>query len=139
MMFKNGESKGDLNGFLDAGSHMDGELSFEDTFRVDGRLTGKVVSKGDLVVGERGEVSGAVEVGRVYVSGTVKASVKASKRIEITSGGRLIGDIEAPTLVIEEGGFYEGRCTMEPPKIAEKRATPPVAGVVTPLAAKREG
>lgn len=138
-MFKNGETKGDLNGFLDAGSHMNGELSFEDTFRVDGRLTGKVVSKGDLVVGEHGEVHGEVEVARVYVSGTLKASVKASARIEITSGGRLLGDIEAPTLVIEEGGFYEGRCTMQPRGAAEKSASPPVAGVVTPLAAKRDG
>lgn len=138
MMFKNEETKGDLNGFLDAGSHMDGELSFEDTFRVDGRLTGKVVSKGDLVVGERGEVNGAVEVGRVYVSGTLKGTVKATTRIEVTTGGRLLGDIEAPTLVIEEGGFYEGRCTMEAPASPEKSAAP-VAGVVTPMAAKRDG
>ena len=138
MMFKNDETKGDLNGFLDAGSHMDGELSFEDTFRVDGRLTGKVVSKGDLVVGERGEVSGAIEVGRVYVSGTLKGTVKATTRIEITTGGRLLGDIEAPTLVIEEGGFYEGRCTMEPMGQQEKKA-PPLGAVVTPMAAKRDG
>jgi len=33
-------SQGDLNGFLDAGSHIQGELRFEDTFRVDGRAFG---------------------------------------------------------------------------------------------------
>ncbi len=139
MMFKNGEAKGDLNGFLDAGSHMNGELSFEDTFRVDGRLTGKVVSSGDLIVGERGEVDGEVEVGRVYVSGTLKGSVKATARIEITSGGRLLGDITAPTLVIEEGGFYEGRCTMERAGAEAAKSAAPVAGVVTPMTAKRDG
>ncbi len=138
MMFKSDEAKGDLNGFLDAGSHMDGELSFADTFRVDGKLSGKVTSTGDLIVGERGEVDGAVEVGRVYVSGTLKGTVKAATRIEITSGGRLIGDIEAPTLVIEEGGFYEGRCTMEPRK-GQEQAPGQVGAVVTPMAAKREG
>ena len=135
MMFKGGETKGDLNGFLDAGSHMQGELHFEDTFRVDGKLTGKVVSSGDLVVGERGEVDGQTEVGRVYVSGTLKGSVRAATRIEITAGGRLLGDIETPTLVIEEGGFYEGRCTMGP---AEKPQEKSGAGVVTPLPVSRE-
>ncbi len=138
-MFKSGEAKGDLNGFLDAGSHMDGELSFEDTFRVDGKLSGKVLSKGDLVVGERGEVDGTVEVARVYVSGTLKGVIKARKRIEITAGGRVLGDIQTPTLVIEEGGFYEGRCTMEPAAQREpKSESPAVAGVVTPLKAQRE-
>ncbi len=136
MIFKNEETKGDLNGFLDAGSHMEGELSFEDTFRVDGKLTGKVTSKGDLVVGERGEVDGVVEVGRVYVSGTLKGTVTATARIEITASGRLLGDIQAPTLVIEEGGFYEGRCTMEPGARPETRTSP--AAVVTPMTAKRE-
>ncbi len=136
-MFKNGEAKGDLNGFLDAGSRIQGELSFEDTFRVDGRLEGKVTSKGDLVVGERGEVDGDVQVGRVYVSGVLKGTVKAERRIEINAGGRLLGDIQAPTLVIEEGGFYEGRCAMEPPKRTSDSGGP--SGVVTPLAAKREG
>ena len=136
MMFK-GETKGDLNGFLDAGSQMNGELSFEDTFRVDGKLTGKVSSKGDLVVGERGVVDGDVQVGRVYVSGTLKGTVKAATRIEITAGGRLLGDIQTPTLVIEEGGFYQGRCSMDRP--AEQRADAPTGGVVTPLSAKRDG
>ena len=84
-MFKTDSAKGDLNGFLDAGSHMQGELTFEDTFRVDGKLTGKVTSKGDLVVGERGVVDGTVEVGRLYVSGTLKGTVKADRRIEITA------------------------------------------------------
>lgn len=135
-MFKSEGTRGDLNGFLDAGSHMEGELSFEDTFRVDGKLSGKVVSSGDLVVGERGEVNGTVEVARVYVSGTLKGTVTATKRIEITANGRLLGDIQAPTLVIEEGGFYEGRCAMERPGQAEKRSAP--AAVVTPMAAKRD-
>jgi len=136
MMFKGGETKGDLNGFLDAGSHMQGELHFEDTFRVDGKLTGKVVSSGDLVVGERGEVDGETEVGRVFVSGTLKGTVRAQTRIEITAGGRLLGDIQTPTLVIEEGGFYEGRCSMDP---ADKQAGQAPTGVVTPIPVSREG
>jgi cytoskeletal protein CcmA (bactofilin family) len=137
MIFKGEETKGDLNGFLDAGSNMSGELNFEDTFRVDGKLTGKVSSKGDLVVGERGVVDGEISVSRVYVSGTLKGKVKAAQRIEITAGGRLLGDIQTPTLVIEEGGFYEGHCTMESGAAKQDPAVPS-AGVVTPIKASGE-
>lgn len=112
-MFKDSARGGDLNGFLDAGSHINGELHFEDTFRVDGTLTGKVVSEGDLVVGEQGEVDGEIEVGRVFVSGVVRGSIKATTRVELTAGGKAYADIATPALVIEEGALLEGQCRMQ--------------------------
>ncbi len=110
-MFKD-SARGDLNGFLDAGSHIKGELHFEDTFRVDGSLKGKVVSKGDLVVGEQGEVDGEVQVGRAFVSGVVRGSISATNRAELTAGGKVYADIQTPTLVVEEGAHFEGNCRM---------------------------
>lgn len=110
-MFKE-STQGDLNGFLDTASQIIGELHFEDTFRVDGKLTGKVVSKGDLVVGEEGEIDGEIEVGRVFVSGVVRGSITATRRTELTSTGKVYADIDTPTLVIEEGASFEGNCRM---------------------------
>ena len=112
MMFKSDGDRGDLNGFLDAGSHIEGDLHFEDTFRVDGRLTGRVVSEGDLVVGDQGRVEGEIRVGRIFISGTVKGSVNAGQRVEITARGRVNADLETPSLMIEDGAFFEGRCSM---------------------------
>jgi cytoskeletal protein CcmA (bactofilin family) len=109
MRGKNG--KGQLNGFLDGGSHLRGELHFEDTFRIDGRLTGKVESRGDLYVGERGEVEGEIRVGRLFVSGRVQAVVQA-QRVEVAPGGQLRGEIETPCLVIDEGAIFEGQSRM---------------------------
>lgn len=112
-MFKGAAVQGDLNGFLDAGSHMNGELSFEDTLRIDGKLTGNVVSGGDLIVGERGEVNGDIKVPRIFVPGKVRGSLKASERVEITSTGKVVADLHTPSLMIEDGAFFEGRCVME--------------------------
>ena len=109
MRGKNGKSQ--LNGFLDAGSHLRGDLHFEDTFRIDGKLTGKVDSRGDLYVGEGGEVEGEVRVGRLFVSGKVDAIVHAG-RIEVAPGGQLRGEVETPTLVIDEGAIFEGQSRM---------------------------
>ena len=112
MMFKSDGERGDLNGLLDAGSHIEGDLHFEDTFRINGKLSGRVVSNGDLVVGEQGQVEGEIRVGRIFISGTVKGSVKASQRVEITSLGKVNADLETPSLMIEDGAFFEGRCSM---------------------------
>lgn len=104
---------GEVNGFLDAGSHMKGELHFEDTFRIEGKLTGSVVSKGQLIVGHRGEIDGEVRVERVYISGTVRGTLRVGERVEITSTGRVLADLYTPSLTVEDGAFFEGRCSMQ--------------------------
>ena len=119
MMFKGSGAQGDLNGFLDAGSHMTGELHFEDTFRIDGKFTGSVVSEGDLIVGERGDVDGEIQVRRVFVSGAVHGALRASERVEVTATGKVMADVYTPLLTIDEGAFFEGKCSMQ------QRAQPP--------------
>ena len=116
---------GELNGFLDAGSHLEGELRFEQTFRIEGKLTGTVRSEGDLIVGPKGEVESTVEVGRIVVTGEVRGTVRAARRVEIGPGGKLLGDLETPTLVIEDGGLFEGRCQMQRAAEAKIALVPP--------------
>ena len=115
MIFKNSDGGGrqsDLNGFLDSGSHVDGELKFETSFRVDGKFTGRVNTAGDLIVGEGGEVEGDIRVGQIFISGTVKGTIRAAKKIQISSKGKVFAEIDTPALVVEDGAFFQGRCTM---------------------------
>lgn len=109
---KKSGARGDLNGFLDAGSYIEGTLHFEDTFRLDGKLKGSIVSKGDLVVGEHGDVDAEIQVGRIFVSGTVRGKVTARHRVEIAPGGRMLADLETPSLVVEDGAILQGQCNM---------------------------
>lgn len=112
------ENQGELNGFLDGGSRIEGELHFNDTFRLDGRLVGKVSSRGDLIVGRESTVEGDIKVRRLFVSGIVKGSVQA-ERIEIAPGARVEADVETPALLIEEGAHFQGRCVMDCARISE--------------------
>ena len=43
--------KGDLNAFLGEGTTFKGNLTFEGTVRVDGKLTGEIYTKDTLVIG----------------------------------------------------------------------------------------
>ena len=112
MIFKSDGKQSDLNGFLDSGSHLEGELRFEASFRVDGKLTGTVRSEGDLIVGESGEVEGEILVGQVFVSGTVRGTIRASRRVQIAPNGKVFAEIDTPSLIIEDGATFEGRCAM---------------------------
>ncbi|HKI86498.1 MAG TPA: polymer-forming cytoskeletal protein [Thermoanaerobaculia bacterium] len=105
-------TRGDLNGFLDSGCHIEGELRFEDTFRIDGELQGKIVSSGELVVGEQGRVDGEIHTRTILVFGRVKGRLEAETRIEIAASGRVEGELVTPALVIEDGATFEGQCSM---------------------------
>jgi len=112
MLFKSDNTQGDLNGFLDRGSALQGELRFEDNFRVDGKITGAIVSHGSLVVGEHGDVEGEVRVARLFVAGTVRGVVEITQQIQIAPTGKVYADLSTPSLVIEDGALFEGRCAM---------------------------
>jgi cytoskeletal protein CcmA (bactofilin family) len=116
-----------LNGFIDRGSHFSGELTFEDTFRIDGRFEGKIRSGSELILGDSAEVSAEVEVGRLSVNGTLRGSARATERIELLSKARVYADLAAPILRVEEGAFFQGSCQMREPaasNLVELPATP---------------
>jgi cytoskeletal protein CcmA (bactofilin family) len=102
----------ELNGFMDEGTEFIGELRFRDTFRIDGRLKGKVVSEHTLIVGETGQVDAEIECAVVSIKGTVSGRVAARDRIELLSGARVQATLISPRLVIEEGAVFQGQCDM---------------------------
>jgi cytoskeletal protein CcmA (bactofilin family) len=104
--------EGSLNGFIDKGSQVRGDLSFEETFRIDGKFEGKIRSGSELILGDDAEVNAEIEVGRLSVNGSLKGSVRATERVELLAGARVIGDISTPVLRIEEGAHFEGSCQM---------------------------
>ena len=101
-----------LNGFLDKGSHLQGELVFEETFRIDGKFEGKILSGSELILGDSAEVTGEIEVGRLSVNGTLKGTVRARERIELHARARVEANLTTPVLKIEEGARFEGSCRM---------------------------
>lgn len=118
-------ASGELNGFLDSGCTFQGELEFEQTFRIDGHFRGKIRSAGDLIVGQKGEVEGEIDVGRAVLAGKVRGEVRASRKVEIQSGARIEGEITTPVLLVQEGARFDGHCKMERPASGETAAPVP--------------
>lgn len=104
----------DLNGFMDEGTEFLGELRFRDTFRVDGRVRGRIVSDNTLVVGEAGRVEADIDCGIVSIRGQVVGRIQGRQRIELLAGARVQGTLVSPKLVIEDGAFFQGDCEMAP-------------------------
>jgi cytoskeletal protein CcmA (bactofilin family) len=110
----------DLNGFLDEGTEVNGELRFRDALRVDGRVKGRVVSDNTLIIGETGQVDADIDCGVVSIRGRVSGQVHGRQRIELLAGCRVEATLVTPKLVIEDGAFFHGECRMGGPPEAPR-------------------
>ncbi|MFN2385795.1 MAG: polymer-forming cytoskeletal protein [Thermoanaerobaculia bacterium] len=102
-----------LNGFLDRGSLFQGELTFEETFRIDGKFEGTIRSGSELILGDSAEVNAEIYVRRLSVNGSLRGSVDATEKVEVLSRARVTADLRTPVLKVEEGAFFQGRCHMD--------------------------
>lgn len=113
MMGKDDIKSGELEAFLGKNTTFEGKMIFEGIARLDGKFHGEIFSGDALIIGETAVVNAEIKVGTLIVDGEVSGNVSAASKIEIHSTGKLHGNITAPTLVIEEGGFFDGSCKME--------------------------
>lgn len=97
----------------------EGNLKFKGTTTVDCVFRGNIDTKDTLIVGSSARIEGEVHAGVVEISGTVTGNIWATETVKIHTGSEVTGDIETPTISMEEGVSFAGRCT-RPPKQASK-------------------
>ena len=107
-----GTGPGGLTAFIDQGSDFEGKLSFKDTVRIDGCFRGEIASENTLIVGESGEIEACIRSKNVVISGSVDGDVIATQKVVLHKTGRVNGNIQTPSLVMEEGAWVNGQVKM---------------------------
>lgn len=91
---------------------IDGTLRAEESIRIRGAIQGEVESKRHVYVEEQAKVTAKVTGESVTVAGQVNGQIFCAGRVEIKPSGRVIGEITAGTLIMQEGAFFEGNLKM---------------------------
>ena len=96
------------------GQNMDfkGTLSFEGTGRIDGKVQGKIMAKGVIVIGEGAMVSSELEGDTVVVGGNVEGKILGRQKVQLLKTAVVNADITTPSFLIEEGCRFNGSCRM---------------------------
>ena len=115
--------EGTLSGFVGSGTVLTGEATFKAMMRVDGHVTGRVSSSsGTLIVGTNGKVDANIEVAVAMIHGTINGDIIATQRLELGRAAKVTGNIQTPSLVIEQGAVFEGSCKMMQMTAAAEKA-----------------
>ena len=105
--------EGRLSGFIGSGTTLSGETDFQKLLRIDGHLTGRIISEsGTLIIGATGKVDANIAVATAIVNGTVNGDISATEKIALGRTARVVGNIQAARLIIEDGAVIEGSCSM---------------------------
>ena len=116
--------EGRLSGYVGNGTTLSGETSFQKMLRVDGHLTGRITSDdGILIVGTNGQVDANIVVATAVINGKVNGDIIATKQLQLVRTAQVVGNIQAPRLVLEDGAVLEGNCTMLKARESSEKGT----------------
>ncbi len=87
---------------------LQGKFEIADSFHVECEVGGELIVDGQLVIGEKGVVNADVRTVDATVQGVYEGNMIATGTVEITATGRVTGNIETDSLVINKGGFFNG-------------------------------
>ena len=102
--------------FLGKGTFIDGKFLVDGNIRIDGNFKGEIEGDADLIIGEGALIEASIKVRNLVLIGEVHGNVECSGKLEIHNTGKLVGEIQAGKLVIEENAIFEGSSMMHPKK-----------------------
>jgi len=111
-LFKKDSDMSRLDTLVGNGTIFEGNLTSKESICVEGIVRGKIVCEGNVIVGEKGRVDADIFADTVLIGGEVNGNIVAKTKLEITTSGKLKGDIKTGSLIISEGVIFEGRCQM---------------------------
>gem|GEM_PF-1303453 len=88
-----------------------GELAFSGELEFNGRFEGTLDSDGSLIVGEKAVIKGDIGAETAIVAGKVQGDIKTLNKVHLRPDAMVYGDIQAGTVVVDEGAVVEGKIT----------------------------
>ena len=108
--------------------HFKGELSADEDLVINGTIEGSITHMQRLTIGREGTVHANVDAQLVIVEGTMQGDVHAAKSVAVAQTARMIGNITAPTVTIQEGAKFNGSVDMSDGSVAKESGNLAAAG-----------
>ncbi len=97
---------------ISTGTEITGDIISSGDIRVDGTLKGSLNTKGKVVIGPTGRISGEVICKNSEVSGIVEGKITVGQLLNLKASSKIMGDISTSKLSIEPGAKFTGNCKM---------------------------
>ncbi len=90
-----------------------GDIESVADFRLDGHLIGNFTSKGKLVIGPAGSVTGDISCKNVDVEGKADGKITVQEILNVKSKACIHGEVTCGKLSVEPGADFSASCIMK--------------------------
>ncbi|KVV13443.1 bactofilin family protein [Flavobacterium sp. TMP13] len=94
------------------GTIIKGDIISEADFRLDGELIGNFTSKGKIVIGQKGRVTGDVVCQNADIEGFFSGSIKVHDILNVKEKASIQGEVTVGKLSVEPGAGFTATCAM---------------------------
>lgn len=91
---------------------IDGDITGKTDLQIAGKVHGSVIIDGELILEKLGIIEGDVKCGAAILAGVIKGNVDCKKKLVLQDNGKILGNVKAEQLVIDEGAILQGNCDM---------------------------
>ena len=91
---------------------IDGDITGKTDLRIAGKVHGSVIIDGELILEKLGIIEGDVKCGAAILAGVIKGNVACKKKLVLQDNAKILGNVKAEQLVIDEGAILQGNCDM---------------------------
>ena len=102
----------DTAGVIGRGLFIKGELHGEEDLVIEGRVEGEITLEKHLVIESTGVILADIQTENITIKGEMRGNMAATAKVEIHTSARVVGDIVAPRVVIEDGAKFKGHIEM---------------------------
>ena len=92
-----------------------GDITGDENLVIEGQVEGNVdLSDHSLTIGDSGTVNANLHAKTVQIHGTVNGDIDGAELVVVSKSGRVLGNIVAPRVTLEEGAQFKGSIDMSP-------------------------
>ena len=95
------------------GTVITGDIVSQADFRLDGELVGNFTSKGKLVIGQKGKVTGDVHCQNADIEGKFLGKITVNDLLNIKTKAVINGEVICGKLSVEPGADFSATCAMK--------------------------
>lgn len=95
------------------GTTIKGDIISQADFRLDGELIGNFQSKGKIVIGPAGSVTGDVICKNADIEGKLNGKIQVAEILNVKNKASIYGEVVCGKLSVEPGADFSASCKMK--------------------------
>lgn len=107
-----GEGRRDVETTIGTTVKVDGNFVGAGDVIVQGQVSGTLKTSKNLHIGPGAIVKADVEAANIVVAGEIRGHVKCAGKIEVTSTGKIFGNVDTQTIAVAHGAVLHGKVSM---------------------------